>query len=72
VSTLDDPAVAAGESVDPARWQVLFDELLGRIAGLFSRVEPRRRVRAFVAGLLAEPPRKDCWTLAGVRTFGTS
>ena len=56
--------MAAGESVDPAHWQVRFDELLGRIAGRFARVEPRRRVRAFVAGLLAELPRKNCWTLA--------
>ena len=37
---------------------------MGRIAGRFSRVEPRRRVRAFVAGLLAELPRKNCWTIA--------
>lgn len=31
----------------------------------FSRVEPRRRARAFVLGLLAELPRKNCWTIAG-------
>ena len=37
---------------------------MGRIAGRFARVEPRRRVRAFVAGLLAELPRKNCWTIA--------
>jgi len=42
----------------------MFDELLGRVAGRFTRVEPRRRVRAFVAGLLAELPRKNCWTIA--------
>jgi SRSO17 transposase len=42
----------------------MFEELMGRIAGRFSRVEPRRRVRAFVAGLLAELPRKNCWTIA--------
>jgi len=64
VSTLDDPAVAAGESVDPARWQVMFEELMGRIAGRFARVEPRRRVRQFVVGLLAELPRTNCWTIA--------
>jgi len=29
------------------------------------RVEPRRRARAFVLGLLAELPRKNCWTIAG-------
>jgi hypothetical protein len=31
----------------------------------FCRVEPRRRARAFVLGLLAEPPRENCWTIAG-------
>ena len=56
--------MAAGQSVDPARWQAGFDELMGRIAGRFSRVEPRRRVRQFVAGLLAELPRTNCWTIA--------
>jgi SRSO17 transposase len=54
--------VAAGHSleVDPARWQAGLEELLGR----FGRVEPRRRAGAFVRGLLAELPRKNCWTIA--------
>ena len=37
---------------------------MARIAGRFSRVEPRRRARAFVLGLLADLPRKNCWTIA--------
>ncbi|MER6242223.1 IS701 family transposase [Streptomyces griseorubiginosus] len=37
---------------------------MGRIARRFGRVEPRRRVRAFVLGLLSDLPRKNCWTLA--------
>jgi hypothetical protein len=49
-----------GHSVDPARWQELSEELLGR----FGRVEPRRHARAFVRGLLADRPRKNCWTIA--------
>ena len=58
--------MAAGHSVDvdPACWQELFDELLGRVAGRFPRVEPRWRARAFVQGLLSDLPRKNCWTLA--------
>lgn len=56
--------MAAGHSIDPARWQTALDELLGRIAGRFTRIEPRRRAGAFVRGLLAELPRKNCWTLA--------
>jgi SRSO17 transposase len=43
---------------------VLFDELMARIAGRFGRVEPRRRARAFVLGLLADLPRKNCWSIA--------
>jgi SRSO17 transposase len=42
----------------------MFDELMGRIAGRFGRVEPRRRATAFVRGLLADLPRKNCWTIA--------
>ena len=62
--THDDLAVAAGHSVDPARWLDVLDELMDQVAGRFSRVEPRRRARAFVLGLLADLPRKNCWTIA--------
>jgi len=34
------------------------------VAGRFGRVEPRRRARAFVLGLLPGLRRKNCWTLA--------
>jgi SRSO17 transposase len=66
VTTTNDQTVAAGHSVDvsPARWQAMLEELLGRVAGRFGRVEPRRRARAFVLGLLADLPRKNCWTIA--------
>jgi SRSO17 transposase len=42
----------------------MFGDLMGRIAGRFTRVEPRRRAGAFVLGLLADLPRKNCWTIA--------
>jgi SRSO17 transposase len=64
VTTTKDQTVAAGHSVDPARWQPGLDELLGRVAGRFGRVEPRRRARALVGGLLSDLPRKNCWTIA--------
>jgi SRSO17 transposase len=35
-----------------------------RIGSRFRRVEPRRRARAFVLGLLTELPRKNCRTIA--------
>jgi SRSO17 transposase len=38
---------------------------MGRIAGRFARVEPRRRVRQLILGLLSDLPRKNCWTIAG-------
>jgi SRSO17 transposase len=64
VWTPDDDVVAAGHSVDPARWRVLFDELMFGVAGRFARVEPRRTARQFVAGLLSRAERKNCWHLA--------
>jgi SRSO17 transposase len=57
-------AMRAGGGIDPAGWSATFDELMGRIGGRFARVEPRRRARAFVLGLLAELPRKNCWSIA--------
>jgi SRSO17 transposase len=64
VTTTKDQTVAAGHSLAPARWQAGLEELLGRVAGRFGRVEPRRRARALVLGLLADLPRKNCWTIA--------
>jgi len=56
--------VAAGASVDLDRWQRGFDELMLTIGARFARVEPRRRARAFLRGLLAGLPRANCWTIA--------
>jgi len=62
--------VAAAPSVDGVgpvlldRWQREFDDLVLRIGSRFARVEPRRRVAGFLAGLLAELPRTNCWTIA--------
>jgi SRSO17 transposase len=42
----------------------MFTDLMGRVAGRFARVEPRQRAREFVLGLLADLPRKNCWTIA--------
>ena len=35
-----------------------------RVGGRFARVEPRRRMAAFVRGLLAGLPRVNCWSIA--------
>ncbi len=69
----NDHAVAAGHSVDPARWQEAFEGLMSRIAGRFIRFEPRFRIRKLMLGLLSDLPRKNCWTIAvwaGERTPG--
>jgi SRSO17 transposase len=56
--------MAAGLSVNLDRWRDEFDELMLRIGSRFARVEPRRRMAAFVAGLLAGLPRVNCWSIA--------
>jgi SRSO17 transposase len=40
------------------------DRLLDRMTGRFFRVETRRRAGKFVLGLLADLPRKNCWSIA--------
>ena len=37
---------------------------MGRIAGRFTRVEPRRHARDLVLGLMSDLPGKNCWTVA--------
>lgn len=41
-----------------------FDAAFACIAGRFARVEPRRRARAYVLGLLADVQTRSCWQLA--------
>jgi SRSO17 transposase len=43
---------------------MMLEDLMGRVACRFSRVETRRRFRGLLEGLLAELPRKNCWTIA--------
>ena len=56
--------MAVGDTLDPDGWRVTFNDLLGRIAGRFSRIEPRRTATAYVRGLLSDLERKNCWNLA--------
>ena len=56
--------MAVGGSVAVEPWSGMLEELLSRVAGRFPRVEPRRRIPWFVLGLLADLPRKNCWTIA--------
>jgi len=45
-------------------WAKGLDELAGRLAPRFARVEPRRRLLAYLRGLLAPLGRKNGWQLA--------
>lgn len=49
---------------DLAAWIAGLDDLFARVASRFYRVEPRRRARAYVRGLLAPLAGKNGWTLA--------
>jgi hypothetical protein len=53
---------------------LVFEDLMSRFAGRFARVEPRRRVKRLVLGLLSDLPRKNCWTIAewGIRPGRTA
>jgi SRSO17 transposase len=42
----------------------VFEVLMSRIASRFAQVEPRRRARDLVLGLLSDSPRKNCWSIA--------
>jgi SRSO17 transposase len=53
--------VTIDEAVDWARG---LDEVVERIAPRFRRIEPRRRVRSYLEGLLALVERKNGWQLA--------
>jgi SRSO17 transposase len=55
---------AAGDSVDAEDWLAEFDCGFARVAGRFGRVEPRRRARAFLLGLLSDVDTRSCWQLA--------
>jgi len=51
-------------TVDVGQWSVELDRLHARIAGRFTRSEPRRRARQYLSGLVGGLDRKNGWTLA--------
>ena len=53
-STVEEAGLACGN----------LDELMGRLAPCFARVEPRRQARKYITGLISDLPRKNCWALA--------
>jgi SRSO17 transposase len=49
---------------DLADWADGLDDLMATIAGRFGRLEPRRRARAYLLGLLSPVSGKNSWTIA--------
>ncbi|WP_439650308.1 IS701 family transposase [Glycomyces amatae] len=49
---------------DVSAWKASLDDMFALVAGLFSRVELRRRARSYLVGLLAPVERKNSWQLA--------
>ncbi|MFB7329734.1 IS701 family transposase [Streptomyces sp. NPDC056190] len=72
--TQHEDQAASAVSIDPSLFQEKFDELAAELAPLFARREPRAHAAAYVRGLLADLPRKNCWTVAeqagATRAFG--
>src|SRR5215216_2019891 len=60
--TMEDVTMAVMD--EAADWAGGLDEVVGRIAPRFCRIEPRRRVGAYLQGLLAPIERKNGWQLA--------
>jgi SRSO17 transposase len=63
----EEPVLEADEAADIEEvqaWAAGLDALHARIAGRFVRAEPRRRVLAYLRGLLGNVTRKNGWQLA--------
>jgi SRSO17 transposase len=56
--------VVAVEERVGAAWEAALGALRERLAPRFSRAEPRRRARAYLAGLVGSAARKNGWQLA--------
>jgi hypothetical protein len=62
--TQHEDQAASAVSIDPGLFQEKFDEVTGELAPLFARREPRAHAVAYLQGLLADLPRKNCWSMA--------
>jgi SRSO17 transposase len=62
--TVPDANEAAAEIEEVQAWAAGLEALHARIAGRFTRAEPRRRVLAYLRGLVGNVGRKNGWQLA--------
>lgn len=58
------PQSARTTVTDVVRWSQALDRLHARIAPRFARPEPRRRVLAYLQGILSDTARKNGWQMA--------
>ncbi|HZM83256.1 MAG TPA: IS701 family transposase [Candidatus Limnocylindrales bacterium] len=61
---LNNVAAAVAARINPAEWTEEFEVLFARLAPAFARVQPRRRAKAFIKGLLAPIQTRSCWQIA--------
>ena len=71
VTTTEDLAMAAALRVEVESWSRELDALMLRVGRWFARPETRRTARDAVDGLLADLPRKNCWSLAEYAGHGS-
>jgi SRSO17 transposase len=64
VDKLNNAAAAVAVRIDPSGWAEEFEVLFARVAPVFARVQPRRRAKAFIKGLLAPLQSRSCWQIA--------
>lgn len=58
------PPAVQTTMAEVVHWSHELARVHGRIASHFARPQPRRRVLAYLQGLLSETPRKNGWQLA--------
>jgi SRSO17 transposase len=62
--TQEDLGAAAAAIVEAETARRYLDDLMQALACCFSRVEPRRQAGKYVAALMSDLPRKNCWAIA--------
>jgi hypothetical protein len=53
--------------VDPDAWTELFEDGFARIAGRFTRAEPRWATHDYLLAVLSDVDTRSCWQLADRR-----
>jgi hypothetical protein len=57
-------SASPASSTAAVHWVAALDQIAQRLGQCFTRAEPRRRILAYLKGLLSPVPRKNDWRLA--------